>query len=204
MGAAVTGETCPQYLLQTWDAYDQPGVEGALPVCAPPIRDEDQQNALWQALARGDLQVVTTDHCPFTRADKETGILANDFSQIPGGVPSIESRYAAVYAFGVRSGLLTLNQWVELCATTPARLAGFASKGDIIPGYDADLVIFDPQKTVTLSTDTLHENVDWTLYAGLEVQGWPTTTLSRGKVIVNDGQFLGAAGNGRFVPRFFN
>ena len=204
MGAAVTGETCPQYLLQTWDAYDQPGVEGALPVCAPPIRDEDQQNALWQALARGDLQVVTTDHCPFTRADKETGILANDFSQIPGGVPSIESRYAAVYAFGVRSGLLTLNQWVELCATTPARLAGFASKGDIIPGYDADLVIFDPQKTVTLSTDTLHENVDWTLYAGLEVQGWPTTTLSHGKVIVNDGQFLGAAGNGRFVPRFFN
>lgn len=204
LGTAVTGETCPQYLLQTWDAYDQPGVEGALPVCAPPIRDEDQQTALWQALARGDLQVVTTDHCPFTRADKEIGILANDFSHIPGGVPSIESRYAAVYAFGVRSGLLTPNQWVDLCATTPARLAGFAHKGDILPGYDADLVIFDPQKTITLSTTTLHENVDWTLYNGLEVQGWPTMTLSRGNVIVDTDQFLGAAGNGRFVPRFFD
>ncbi len=202
-GTAVTGETCPQYLLQTWDAYDQPGVEGALPVCAPPIRNETHQQALWQALAQGDLQVVTTDHCPFTRADKETGILANDFSQIPGGVPSIESRYAAVYAFGVRPGLLTLNQWVDMCATTPARLAGFTEKGDIIPGYDADLVIFDPKKTIILSTDTLHENVDWTLYPGLDVQGWPTTTLSRGKVIVDDGRFLGAAGNGRYVQRFF-
>ncbi|MCB9419778.1 MAG: dihydropyrimidinase [Ardenticatenaceae bacterium] len=202
-GRSVTGETCPQYLLMTQEAYDRPGVEGALPVCAPPIRYQDSQDALWRALGNGDLQIVTTDHCPFTRAEKETGIRANDFSQIPGGVPGIEMRYTAVYSQGVKRGLLTENQWVAACCTTPAQLAGFNRKGDILVGYDADLVIFDPDKEVTLSTDFLHENVDWTLYDGVQLQGWPKTTLSRGRVIVDDGEFVGERGDGRFIKRGF-
>lgn len=202
-GRPVTGETCPQYLLMTQEVYDRPGVEGALPVCAPPIRYQDSQDALWRALGNGDLQVVTTDHCPFSRAEKETGIQANDFSQIPGGVPGIEMRYAAVYSQGVGRGLLTENQWVAACCTTPAQLAGFDRKGDIVVGYDADLVIFDPDKEVALSTDFLHENVDWTLYDGMKMQGWPETTISRGRVVVDGGEFVGGMGYGRFVKRRF-
>jgi dihydropyrimidinase len=198
-GLPVTGETCPQYLFLTQEAYDAPGVEGMLPVCSPPLRPAEDQAALWHALAEGHLQLVTTDHCPFTRADKARGI--GDFSKIPGGVPSIEMRFASLYSGGVRSGRFSANRWVEICCTAPARLAGFARKGEIAPGYDADLVIFDPERRVTLSTETLHEQVDWTPYAGLELHGWPVFTLSRGEVIVEKGEFIGEVGRGRFVRR---
>lgn len=198
-GLPVTGETCPQYLLLTQDVYDRPGVEGALPVCAPPIRQSDSQEALWRALGNGELQVVSTDHCPFWKEDKATGL--GDFSKIPGGVPSIEIRFPAVYSAGVRSGRMTLNQWVDACCTTPARLAGLHRKGQIAPDYDADLVIFDPDRKLTVSTDTLHENVDWSPYEGIPMTGWPVTTISRGETIVDDGQFLGDRGRGRFIRR---
>lgn len=198
-GLPVTAETCPQYLLQTQEVYDRPGVEGALPVCTPPIRHVDAQAALWRALGRGDLQVVATDHCPFTRADKESGL--GDFSKIPGGVPSAEIRFPAVYSEGVRKGHLTLTQWVDACCTTPARLAGLQNKGEIAAGYDADLVIFDPEKRVGISTNSLHEDVDWTLYEGLTIQGWPSVTLSRGEILVEDGEFRAQTGRGRFVKR---
>lgn len=198
-GLPVTGETCPQYLFLTQDAYDAPGVEGMLPVCSPPLRSTEDQEALWQALASGHLQLVSTDHCPFMRADKARG--TGDFSKIPGGVPSIEMRFAALYSGGVGAGRFSVNRWVELCCTAPARLAGFAAKGEIAPGFDADLVVFDPQRRVTLSTETLHEQVDWTPYAGLELCGWPIYTLSRGEVIVEQGEFKGQAGRGRFVKR---
>lgn len=201
-GLPVTGETCPQYLLLTQDVYDRPGVEGALPVCAPPIRQNDSQEALWQALGSRDLQVVSTDHCPFWKEDKATGL--GDFSKIPGGVPSVEIRFPAVYSAGVKSGRMTLNQWVDACCTTPARLAGLHNKGQIAPGYDADLVIFDPEREVTVSTDTLHENVDWTPYEEITVTGWPVTTISRGDVIVDDDHFLGEQGRGRFVRRRYD
>ena len=201
-GLPVTGETCPQYLLLTQDVYDRPGVEGALPVCAPPIRQRDAQEALWRALGDGGLQVVSTDHCPFWKEDKAAGL--GDFSQIPGGVPSVEIRFPAVYSAGVRSGRMTLNQWVDACCTTPARLAGLHSKGQILPGYDADLVIFDPEREVTISPDFLHENVDWTPYEGMTVTGWPVTTISRGDVIVEDGEFLGQRGRGRFYRRRYD
>jgi dihydropyrimidinase len=201
-GLPVTGETCPQYLLLTQEVYDAPGVLGALPVCSPPIRDQDAQQALWRALSNGDLQVVTTDHCPFTSAEKATGL--DDFSKIPGGVPSVESRYAAVYSAGVATGRLSLNQWVNACCTIPAELAGFKRKGRILPGCDADLVIFDQEREIVLSTETLHEHVDWTPYEGLALKGWPETTLSRGEIIVEDGQFIAAAGRGRFVARSYD
>ncbi len=198
-GIQVTGETCPQYLLLTQDVYDAPGVAGALPVCSPPIRDRNAQEALWRSLGAGDLQVVTTDHCPFTSAEKATGL--GDFSKIPGGVPSVESRYAAVYNFGVRSGRLSLNQWVAACCSTPAELAGFKKKGRLLPGYDADLVVFDPEHEISLSTTSLHEQVDWTPYEGISLQGWPEITISRGEVVVEGGRFVGEAGRGRFVKR---
>jgi len=198
LGLPVTGETCPQYLFLTEEAYEAPGVAGALPVCAPPLRSRPHQEALWRALARNELQIVTTDHCPFTRAEKARGL--EDFSKIPGGVPSIEMRLAGVYQ-GVVRGYFSLNRWVELCCTAPARLAGFATKGDIAVGMDADLVIFDPQRRVTLSTDFLHENVDWTPYEGLELQGWPRITISRGEIIVRDGEFLAHPGRGVFAER---
>ncbi len=199
-GLPVSGETCPQYLFLDTDAFDAPGVQGALPVCSPPLRTQTDQAALWQALADDDLQIVTTDHCPFTLAQKEHG-WGKDFSQIPGGVPSIEMRLAAVYSRGVREGKLSLNRWVDLCCATPARMAGFEHKGDIAIGYDADLVIFDPNSKVTLSAEFLHENVEWTPYQDIEIHGWPQTTISRGKVIVENGKFMGAPGQGKFVKR---
>jgi dihydropyrimidinase len=198
-GLPVTGETCPQYLFLTQEVYDKPGVEGALPVCSPPIRGPESQKALWQALGRGDLQVISTDHCPFTRAEKATGL--GDFSQIPGGVPSIEMRFPALYSAGVTAGRITLNQWVDICCTSPARIAGFDHKGDIEVGFDADIVVFDPYQEVVLSVDSLHEDVDWSPYSGLVVSGWPQVTISRGDIIVKDGQFFGRAGRGRFVVR---
>lgn len=200
-GLPVTGETCPQYLLLTQDIYDAPGVNGALPVCSPPIREKQAQDALWKALGDGVLQVVTTDHCPFTSAEKATGL--GDYSKIPGGVPSIESRLAAVYSRGVKPGHITVNQWVEVCCTKPAELSGFARKGKIAPGYDADIVLFDPNKRFVLSSNTLHENVDWTPYEGTEIEGWPVTTISRGEVIAQEGQFLGEIGRGQFIKRKF-
>ncbi len=200
-GIPVTGETCPQYLFLTQDIYDRPSVEGALPVCSPPIRGKKSQEALWRALGQGNLQIVSTDHCPFTRAEKATGL--GDFSKIPGGVPSIEMRFPALYSSGVVPERITPNQWVDICCTTPARIAGFDRKGDIAIGFDADIVIFDPDQRVVLSEETLHEEVDWTPYDGLMIQGWPQVTISRGEVIVEDGVFYGRAGRGQFVSRHF-
>ncbi len=200
-GQDVTGETCPQYLLLTQELFDRPGVEGALPVCSPPIRNQAAQDALWSALSTGDLQIVTTDHCPFTRADKATGL--DDYSRIPGGVPSVEMRFPALYSYGVRAGRISLNQWIESCCTAPARLAGLTGKGDIQVGFDADLVIFDPERKLALSTETLHEKVDWTPYEGLTLRGWPAVTISRGEVIVENDTFHGQAGRGRFARRSF-
>jgi dihydropyrimidinase len=198
-GLPVTGETCPQYLFLTQEVYDAPGVAGALPVCSPPIREQAQQDALWQALGRGDLQVITTDHCPFPAENKAAGL--DNYGQIPGGVPGIEMRLAAVYSKGMSEGILTLNQWVDVCCTTPARLVGLTHKGHIAPGYDADLVIFDPEKEWTISGESLQEQAGWTLYEGMKVRGGTAVTLSRGKVLVEDGEFKGEAGCGRFVKR---
>ncbi len=196
-GLPITGETCPQYLFKTWEAFEADGVAGTLPTCAPPIRSQTQQDALWEALTAGDLQLVTTDHCPFSKVDKARGL--NDFTKTPGGVPSIEMRFPALYSKGVLEGHLTLNQWVALCCTIPAKLIGLPNKGEIAVGYDADLVIFDPNIYRTLSTKTLHENVNWTLYDGLQVSGWPTDVLSRGELIVADGVAQMDAGRGRFI-----
>lgn len=179
-GLPVTGETCPQYLFLSQDSYDRQGVDGALPVCSPPLRPAHEQDKLWRALARHDLQVVSTDHCPFTRAEKATGL--SNYSQIPGGVPSIEMRMAGVYQ-GVVNGRFSLNQWIDLCCTAPAKLVGLHHKGHLAIGYDADIVIFDPEADKTITSQSLHEAADWTPYEGLKLTGWPHTTFVRGKKV---------------------
>lgn len=199
MGQNITGETCPQYLLLTSDVYKREGVEGALSICSPPLREKAHQDYLWKSLSRGDLQVLSTDHCPFTREEK--GRNFDRFDCIPGGVPSIEIRLSSLYSEGVKKGLLTVQQWVNLCCTAPADLLGYKNKGRIAVGADADIVIFDPDKKVTVSTESLDETADWSPYEGLEIEGWPETVLSRGEVIVYRGEFTGAAGRGRFLQR---
>ena len=196
-GIPVTAETCPQYLFLDWSLFEKEGSDAALPVCSPPIRSRENQDALWSYLSRGAFDTISTDHCPFCRSEKEEGLAA--FNTIPGGVPSIEMRFPALYSKGVREGLLTENQWVDLCCTTPARLFGLDGKGDIQVGRDADLVIFDPEKKKVLTESSLHEKVDWTPYEGLEVRGWPEITISRGQIIMEKDQFTGEKGRGKFL-----
>jgi dihydropyrimidinase len=157
----------------------------------PPLRDATQRDALWGALAAGTIDIVSSDHCP--RVPLETSN--------PAGVSGIEARLALVHAFGVGSGRIDLCRWVEACCTRPAQLFGLAQKGRLRPGCDADIVLFDPEREVTLSVDTLHSALPFSSYEGITVRGYPETTISRGEVIVAGGAFVGAAGRGRFVER---
>jgi dihydropyrimidinase len=198
-GQTVWVETCPQYLLLDEAEYRRPGFEAAKFVMAPPPRTAVDRAALWAGLAAGEVDTVSTDHCPFFyKTQKIRG--RDDFSRIPGGAPGIETRLALLYTHGVRAGRLTLERWVDVCCTAPARRFGLAPrKGTLAVGADADVVVFDPGRQVTLSYETLHQNVDYTPYKGWEVQGYPVTVLSRGEVIVRDGAFVGRAGRGRFL-----
>ena len=188
-GEPVYGETCPHYLALTAGAFDGP--HGERFVGSPPLRSKADQLALWDALAQGDLDVLSTDHCPFTAGEKAGHA---DFTTIPGGLPSIEARLGLAYTLGVCTGRITLERWVEVCCTAPARLFGLANKGYLAPGFEADLVVFDPQAEVVLSVESLHERVDWTPYEGMRLQGWPRHVLSRGRVVVRDGTFVGQLG----------
>jgi dihydropyrimidinase len=198
-GQTVWVETCPQYLLLDEKEYRRPGFEGAKFVMAPPPRTAADRAALWAGLATREVETVGTDHCPFFYETQKTRG-RDDFSRIPGGAPGIETRLALLYTYGVRTGRLTLQRWVEVCCTEPARRFGLTPvKGTLTVGADADVVIFDPERKVTLSYATLHQNVDYCPYEGWEVQGYPVTVLSRGEVIVRDGEFVGAQGRGRFL-----
>jgi dihydropyrimidinase len=205
-GQAAYGETCPQYLLLSDSCFDAPGFEGAKFICSPPLRKPDDQEALWHALANGVFQAVGTDHCPFFyQGTKNLGRPLDDpppFTQIPGGIPGIEARLALLYNYGVRTGRLSLTQWVDSCSTGPARMFGlYPRKGSLEVGADADIVIFDPAKQLTISSELLHENVDYTPYEGFELTGYPVATLSRGRVIVKDMQYVGGDPGGSFIPR---
>lgn len=189
-------ESCPQYLLLNAEEH-LGGPDGYLNVCAPPLRNKDHQAAIWQALQDDALQVVSTDHCPWTKAQK----VQPDFTTIPGGVPGIEARLSLVHHFGVNQGRLSLQRWVEVCCTNPARWMGLTRKGLLAPGYDADLVIFDPERQKSINSSWLHEAAGWTPYEGMTVTGWPRTVLLRGKVVVEEEQYIGQAGDGRFVVR---
>lgn len=198
-GQTVWVETCPQYLLLDESEYRRPGFEGAKFVMAPPPRTEADRAALWGGLASGEVNTVATDHCPFFYETQKTRGL-DDFSRIPGGAPGIETRLSLLYTHGVRTGRLTPERWVEVCCTEPAHRFGLApGKGTLALGADADVVIFDPTRRVTLSVDSLHQNVDYCPYEGWEVEGYPTTVLARGEPVVQDGEFVGTAGRGHFL-----
>jgi dihydropyrimidinase len=200
-GLPAYAETCPQYLFLSYDNYEETGFDGAKYVMSPPLRPKVAQDRLWNGLAGNDLQVISTDHCPFCM--KEQKVLGkDDFSKIPNGAPGIETRMSLVFDGGVRSGRISLNRFVELTSTSPAKLFGlFPRKGTIAPGSDADIVIFDPKRTTRLSVASLHMKVDYNPYEGREVTGVPETVLSRGRVIIDQGKFVGRAGDGAFIKR---
>ena len=199
-GRPVFAETCPQYLFLDASLMAQPGFEGAKYVCSPPIREAAHHEALWRGLGTDDLSVVATDHCPFCMKDqKELG--RGDFSKIPNGLPGVEHRMDLVYQ-GVVAGRLSLARWVEITSTAPARLFGlYPQKGSLLPGADADLVVYDPQRRHTLSVESHHMAVDYSAYEGTELTGGVDTVLSRGEVVVEHGEFKGREGRGRFISR---
>jgi dihydropyrimidinase len=201
MGLPAYAETCPQYLFLSYDNYEEPGFDGAKYVMSPPLREKWHQDVLWKGLAKNDLQVISTDHCPFCMQEqKELG--KDDFSRIPNGAPGIETRLTLVHDGGVRPGRITMNRFVEVCSTTPARMFGlFPRKGTIAVGSDADIVVFDPKKKQTLGVKTLHMRVDYNPYEGTVVEGAPAFVVSQGNVIIEGDKFVGRKGAGRFIKR---
>jgi len=200
-GLPVYAETCPQYLYLSIDNFDVPGFEGAKYVFTPPLREKWHQEKLWNGLKRDHLQVVSTDHCPFCfKEQKELG--RGDFTKIPNGGPGVEHRMSLIYSGGVAAGRFSVNRFVELVSTTPAKLFGlYPRKGTIAVGSDADLVIFDPNRKHTISAKTHHMRVDYSMFEGIQVSGMPSTVFSRGRVVVDEDKFLGRAGAGEFVKR---
>jgi dihydropyrimidinase len=199
-GLHAYAETCPQYLFLSYDNYEEPDFNGSKYVMSPPLRDRAKQAQLWRGLAFNDLQCISTDHCPFCMKEKRLG--EHDFSKIPNGAPGIETRMSLVYDGGVREGRISMNRFVELTATSPAKIFGlFPRKGTIAPGSDADIVVFDPNRTMTLSAKTLHMNVDYNPYEGRQVTGAADTVLTRGRLIIENGKFVGGKGGGSFLKR---
>jgi dihydropyrimidinase len=210
-GLNVFAETCPQYLFLDLDDLGN-GFEGAKFVCSPPLRDraEGHQEALWSGLATNDLQVVSTDHCPFCFNDhpelgRQKRLGEGDFSKIPNGLPGVEHRVELIYHGAVTEERLSLERWVEVCSTTPARMFGlFPRKGTIAVGADADIVIFDPKRRHTLSAETHHMRTDYSCYEGLEVAGGVDSVLSRGRLIIAGNEYRGRKGDGAYLKRDLN
>jgi dihydropyrimidinase len=200
-GLPAYAETCPQYLFCSDDDLDRPGFEGAKFVCTPPLRPKSMQADLWRGLRTHDLQVVSTDHCPFCmKGQKDLG--TGSFAKIPNGMPGVETRLYLLWDGGVRAGKISMNRFVEITSTAPAKIFGlYPKKGTIAVGADADLVVWDPNKKHVLSQKTLHMRVDYSPFEGQEVTGAPSHVLSRGKVVIEDFRYKGKKGDGRFVKR---
>ncbi len=200
-GLRVSAETCPHYLFMTEDILNAPGMQAAAYLCSPPQRTADDQAALWDALAQGDLQLVTSDHAPY-RMD-ETGKFANGFdapfNRLANGMPGLEVRLPLMFDAMVTKGRLGLQKFVELTATAPAQIFGLTGKGHLAPGYDADIAIWNPGASLTYGANDLHDNTGYNPYAGSTVTGLPETVLSRGVVIVQNGSLLGKPGQGRRI-----
>ncbi|WP_204138187.1 dihydropyrimidinase [Halomicronema sp. CCY15110] len=207
-GIHAFAETCPHYLFLTNEEYDRPGFDAAKFVMTPPLRDHKCQHALWRGLKFDDLQLVATDHCPFCFNENRFGLLKSkqlgkdDFSKIPNGAPGVEFRLPLLYDGGVHGGRITLNRFVQLTSTAPAKMFGmFPQKGAIAVGSDADLVLFDPNERHTLSAATHHSNVDYSLFEGREVQGKVKQVFLRGELIVDGDEWHGHAGMGQYIKR---
>jgi dihydropyrimidinase len=208
-GLNVFGETCPQYLFLGWNNLREPDFEGAKYVCSTPVRnwEDGHQDALWTALATNDLQVVSTDHCPFCMNDHpvlgtQKRLGEGDFTAIPNGLPGVEERMQLIFDGAVADGHLNLNRFVEVTATTPAKMFGlYPKKGTIAIGSDADIIVIDPDATRTMSVEHNHMDVDYTCYEGKDIHGSIDVVISRGKVLIQDGEYHGAPGDGQYLPR---
>jgi dihydropyrimidinase len=200
-GLPAFAETCPQYLLLNIDEMNRPGFESAKYVFTPPLREKHHPPKLWEGLKHDHLQVVSTDHCPFCFADQKS-LGKDDFTKIPNGGPGVENRLQLLYHHGVNLGRLSLNRFVELVATTPAKLFGlYPRKGTLAPGSDADIVIWDPQADHTISASTHHMRVDYSMFEGFKVKGNAKLVMSRGEVLVDNGKYSGRPGRGQFIKR---
>jgi dihydropyrimidinase len=200
-GVPAFAETCPQYLLLSIEELERPNFEGAKYVFTPPLRPKHHLPKLWKGLKHDHLQVVSTDHCPFCFEDQKI-LGKDDFTKIPNGGPGIENRLQLMYHFGVNSEQVSLKRFVEITSTAPARIFGmYPKKGTIAPGSDADIVLWDPNSVYTISAATHHMRVDYSMFEGYEVTGNARTVLSRGEVIVNNGEWLGKAGRGQYIKR---
>jgi dihydropyrimidinase len=212
-GLSVMGETCPQYLFFTVDHLRRP--DGAKWVCSPPMRSEEDNRYLWRALADGTIQTIGTDHCPFfyngsqpilyesqpvAIPGKELG--KDDFTKIPNGLPGVGDRLPVLWTYGVRSGRITPNQFVDLTSTQPAKIFGlYPRKGALLPGADADLVIWDPQRRLTYGVDHAQHRTDYNLYENWELVGFPEKVFLRGRLLVDCERWSGSPGIGRFIKR---
>jgi dihydropyrimidinase len=200
-GVPAFAETCPQYLLLSIEELERPNFEGAKYVFTPPLRTKENLPKLWDGLKDDHLQVVSTDHCPFCFEDQKI-LGKDDFTKIPNGGPGIENRLQLIYHHGVNAGKLSLNRFVEITSTAPARIFGmYPQKGEIAPGSDADIVIWDPEAPFTISAKTHHMRVDYSMFEGYQVKGNARTVISRGETIVDNGEFLGKAGRGNYLRR---
>lgn len=212
-GIKVMGETCPQYLFFTIDHLRRP--DGSKWICSPPMRTEKDNVRLWEGLHDGTLQTIGTDHCPFFYcgtqaimyegrevkiAGKELG--RDDFTKIPNGLPGVQDRLPVLWTYGVRAGRITANQFVQLICTNAAKIFGlYPRKGALLPGADADIVIWDPEKCVKYGVAHSHQRTDYNLYEGWELIGYPEKVFLRGKLIVDGEKWLGKAGGGEFCKR---
>jgi dihydropyrimidinase len=199
-GQAVYGETCPQYLALSVDDFDVPGFEGAKFICSPPLRDKSNWPGLWAAIRTGDLAVVASDHAAFNYAGQKEMGLTEGFHKVPNGCPGVEHRLFILHTLGVVGGEISMPKLVDVFSSAPARLFGlYPQKGVIAPGSDADVVVFDPAVEAVISAATQMQNIDYTPYEGMRVQGAVRTVLSRGEIVVSDGRWVGKEGAGRYV-----
>ncbi|PJE79640.1 D-phenylhydantoinase [invertebrate metagenome] len=205
-GQAVYAETCPQYLLLDINSYNRigsekhPWDEGLKYIMSPPLRDHYHQNQLWEGINDRTISTIATDHCAFTMAQKQAG--RDGFQYCPNGMPGVENRIPLIFSEGVMKDRLSINHFVELVSTRPAQLFGlYPRKGLIAEGADADLVIIDPSQELTLTQGLMHGHADYCPYEGVKLQGYPVMTLSRGQIIVRNGQFVGLPGHGQFISR---
>ena len=200
-GRNIYAETCPQYLFLDEDRYLEDQDRGLKYIMSPPLREKGNNERLWHGIAQGDIQTVATDHCPFDfKLKKELG--SDDFTKCPNGGPGVETRIALMFSEGVGKNRISINKFVDVVSTAPAKLFGlYPQKGSISIGADADLMVIDPKKQVTIKNENLHENVDYTLYEGMELKGYPVMTISRGEIIVKNNKFIGSKGRGRYLER---
>ncbi len=199
-GLPIFAETCPQYLFLSAEDIDTVDLRGSKCVCTPPPRDRANQPAMWRGVLDGTLAIFSSDHSPWNYADKIAGGPDTPFSKVPNGIPGIETRLPLLFSATQFDGRLTLNEFVDLTTTRPAKLYGlFPRKGVIAVGSDADFAIWDPDKRVTIRNELLHHAVDYTPYEGTEVRGWPIMTISRGEVVYAEGEVMSRAGRGQFL-----